>query len=339
MNLKSNIQESLIHYLSDFSKSNLCKLKLLIEQQLKILNNHIYFSEIYNLYIDIIDFAVASKKPNIKNLDIYVFLKDITETNDKKLILYYLYEISFKISNNLLDRKAIALQCSNYLDEPLFYKMKLHAKSNGNFLDAYVYLAGKELPTINNLNVNHKYCLYNQLAFIQLNSNAYESSYETTKLCLNLVETYPDSFSDIQLLETYKKLGIICYTLHKYEEVVQYLLKPIEAGSTIGANYALFFHSLEKLNTITTIKNILNMIDLNKIGNQNEKIVLVYYKMKYETNELTKNRMCDLEDYICLNLGPALKNIGEIHEQIFFDDLKFYISKTANYKKLFTFQK
>lgn len=84
---------------------------------------------------------------------------------------------------------------------------------------------------------------------------------------------------------------------------------------------------------------MINKIDINHFSNYDEKTILIYYKMKYTSKNLSKYQLSELEDYICINIKPLIPTLGSIQNHIFLSDLKWLISKTNNYKKLFIFQK
>lgn len=332
------IQSLLIDSLLNFSKSNLCKIKTLLVQH-QSYRHLIFFNEIFNFYCDFIDFKLEQKLPNSKNIEIYLYLKNFINEVDKKLILLLFYEIKWKINLSQSALDNIVLECHSFIDDPLFYSFKLDSICNNNLLNAYVYLEQNEFSEFDKKNPVDQYYLLNHLAYIQLNSSAFDNAYISINKCINIMKDNDDCFSKPTILACYKKLGIICFQLNKYNESVSCFQKVINNNLSIGINYSLFFHSLEKLHDFDTINEMINKIDINHFSNYDEKTILIYYKMKYTSKNLSKYHLSELEDYICINIKPLIPTLGSIQNHIFLSDLKWLISKTNNYKKLFIFQK
>ena len=52
----------------------------------------------------------------------------------------------------------------------------------------------------------------------------------------------------------------------------------------------------------------------------------------------SKQQIIELEEYICEEIKPLLKNLGSMHKSIFSDEIKKLVSITGDYKKIYLFE-
>ena len=330
-------ENSLINYIVDFSKKKLNKLKELIDIDLLEYANVVYISEKLNLMKDIINFKLYRISPDKEQIELYVYMKNNFEDTDKKLLLLFLYDIRFRLENFNIDYESLINDCSTYINDPLFYRVKLANVAQQNYLDAYPILKNELDTNLVNLNNYQKYSLYEYLAFVELNAKAFDKSYVTMQKCIDILEESQD-FSDYHKISCYKRMGIISFSLEKYEDVIKWYTIILEQNESIGLNYSLLFYALEKTNQEEKIKNILDNVNLSKTKTISEKKILLYYKKKYIYKKQTKQQIIELEEYVCEEIKPLVRNLGEMHRNIFLEELKKLVSITCNYKKIYLFE-
>lgn len=330
-------ESCLIDYLVNFSKKKLSKLESLIDTDLLKYSNMIYISEKLNLLKDIINFKLYRLSPDKDKIELYLYMKDHFEDPDRKLLLLFLYDIRFRLKTFNIDYETIINECNDHNDDPLFYRIKLANIAQMNYLDAYPRLKNEETNNIENLNNYQKYSLYEYLAFVELNANSYEKSYISMQKCIDILDESQD-FSDYHKISCYKQMGKISFLLEKYEDVIKWYSIILDQNESIGLNYSLLFYSLEKTNQEELIRNILDNVNLSKTKTISEKKILLYYKKKYMFKKQTKQQIIELEEYICEEIKPLLKNLGSMHKSIFSDEIKKLVSITGDYKKIYLFE-
>lgn len=155
--------------------------------------------------------------------------------------------------------------------------------------------------------------------------------------CIDILDESQD-FSDYHKISCYKQMGKISFLLEKYEDVIKWYSMILDDNESIGLNYSLLFYSLEKTNQEELIRNILDNLNLSKTKTISEKKILLYYKKKYMYKKQSKQQIIELEEYICEEIKPLLKNLGSMHKSIFSDEIKKLVSITGDYKKIYLFE-
>ena len=326
---QSLLYDNLVH----FSKKNLTNLESNIEQDLNKYENCIYVYELLLLYSNIINYILYKKLPCKNVSSLYLYLKEFVCLIDKKLILFFLFHMSNEFISKEFDRKDIITMCIDYFDDELFYEIKLSSIVDNNFLDAYAMLEEEEKR--DDLSQFQKFNIIKFKAFVLLNSGSFEKCYLSLIMCLEILEK-TSNYSDVELYNCYRRLGIVCYILQRYDESIQFYKKVIDANLSLGINYCLLFYSLELNSRNDEIINILSKMNFSNImGNINEKVVLDYYREKYLHGEINKERMRILERYICDRVKPIFSMIGSMQKNVFISDLKYYVKYTGDYKYLY----
>lgn len=305
--------------------------------KLKKYHHYIYINEILMLYYDILNFSLNLIIPNNEHIQLYVYLKDKFNGLNHKLLLMFLYELSNNAKSLFDFHSDLLSECNNYFDDPLFFSIKLDSISNKSQLIAY-----SDLLSLKNheeeFNIYQKYLLYNTLAFIELNTNAYNQAYDTMNICIQLLKN-KDYFEPAIIKRTFRQMSTITFALEKYQETIYYLLEAKKIISdTLGVQITFLFYSLEKTNQLDKLKELLENTNIAQLS-EKEKAFFLYYKMKYAQKNLTKKQMSDLEEYICYDLKPSIFMMGRMFKKIFLEDLLYYVSQTSNYKKIYLFEK
>lgn len=325
-------QELLYGNLLHFSKNNLKSISTRLEKDLVIYKNSIYISEVLSLYLNMVNYMLYKKVPEKQLIDVYIYLKKHVNELDKKIILLLLFYMSKEFVHTGIDRKETIDECAVYFDDLLFYDVKLSNIVDKNFLESFSILEeeGKK-----ELNEYQQLIVAKYKGYVYLNSGLFENCYDQLTKCLNIL-TNSTNLSDIEHLECFRRLGIVCFVLGKHDECINYYKKVLDANISLGINYCLYFNALEVRNRkeeiISVLSRINNIID-NK--NMNEKIVLDYYREKYLHGELTKERIQILEKYILYSIKPIFEIMGVLQKKIFISDMKDYVKRTGNYKFLY----
>lgn len=329
-------ETNLIECLTVFSKSKLCELETLINIDLEKYSNAIYISEKLHFMKDILNFKLYKVSPKKERMALYLYLMNFLENNDKKLLYFFLYEIRYRLKDFSIDSETITKKCMEYINDPLFYRMKLAHFSQQNNLDAYQALKNEELFHYDSLNSYQKYSLHEFMAFIEFNAQSYDRSYSSVKKCIEILKQSHE-FDDSHLNTCYKHMGKISFFSGKYDEVIQWFSLVLDKSESIELNYVLLFHALEKTNQKDEIIKTLDSIHLSNTKTITEKKFLLYYKLKYKNSNLSKLQITELEDFICDEIKPLLVNLGTLYRTIFLEELKEYVRITSNYKKLYLF--
>ena len=330
-----NYRELLYNSIVDFSKQTLFSLLKEIESDILKFKNTIYIEERLTLYRDVINYKLKRIIPSHESVEIYVLLKDNLAIEDEKIILLLLYDISYKIKNNLIDRDKIISESKKYYKDPLFFRMMLF--SNVDISIAYSLFEKYEADNFTQLNLYQKYTLYEYISFIDINYNCYEKGYHNLKKCIEIIKEGAD-FSDYTIKNCSRQMGIVCYLLNKYYESIEYFYSILKYKQfSIGLNYVLLFNCLEKTNQVNKILKIIEEINIATLKNKNEKLIMIYYWKKHLVKKHTKPQIAELEDFICEELVNIVVVGGELYERIFKEDLRQYVSITKDYKKFFSF--
>ena len=321
--------------LIDFSKTKIMKLEAQITHDLYNYENVLYISEIFLLYKSIIQDKLYSTKTEKKDIQTFLSLKDVLVDEDRKLIIYYLYNGSFKRGEFGINLEEIISESRKYINDPLFYQVKLDNINNQNNLTALNELVNNELANIESLTQYHKYRLYYALEFALTNSCAFEEAYEILTKAKAIAEM--SDFGDKTIKNCYLRLGFVSYCLEKYEYTEKWMMKAFKMNHSISKNFVILCSALEKMKKYDLIKEIISSTDTSKNKTTYNKKAYIYYKTKYEKTKLSKKDFIILEDLICYEIKPLLNIYGEVHKKIFVNDLIEYIKITGNHYKFFEF--
>lgn len=331
-----NLSDTIYSALIEHSLAQMQKLFASIGSDLKKYHNYIYVNEMLMLFYDILNFSLNSTVPSNEHIKLYVYLKDKFIGVINKLLLMFLYELSNSSIYLNSASDDLLVECSQYYDDPLFFSIKLHNIGNMNPLDSYPKLLSLK-NCEDELNIYQKYLLCNNLAFVELNTRAYDKAHETMKICIDLMqnEAY---FNSATIKNTYRQMATIAFALKKYQETIYYLQEARKyVSDSLGVQITFLFYSLERTNQVDLLKEILENINVAQLS-EKEKVFFLYYKMKYAQKNLTKKQMSDLEEYICNDLKPFINIMGRLVKNIFLEDLRFYVSNTKNYKRIYSFE-
>lgn len=324
-------------YLVVNDRTNLEKLEAAISYDLMKYENTIYAYEILSLYNDVIKERLYFSIPKDFNVSIYLYLKNYLQSKDQKFILLLLTKTSYKLTNFSISHMQAAKDCEKFFQDPIFYQVKLVTITYGNLLDAYNELMTNEFPKIDSLNEYQKYCLYDALAYIQMNIDAFEGCYSSYKKCLEIIEK--NNFGTILIRGINLQLGRVCYLLKNYDATIEYLVLGYNVSKALSKDYPILFSAFEKTNQHHKITEYLSKVDYSKIKTVYPKKALAYYKMKYTYDMNNIKNVVELENYICSTLKPYLEMYGSLHRNIFLEDLEKYVTITGNYKKYYLFNK
>lgn len=330
-------RDELYCHLTDYSYTNLKRLRNEIEKDLKLYHNVILIQEMLQFYYDILVFEIDRKVADDKNIRLYFYLKDIVKDKDNKLINYYFYQIIHYHDKVYEQKEEIFKFIENYSDEPLFFSMKLILLCENDLLNAYIELNKIPLEKEIQFTDYQRFCLYDTKAFVAQNIGKSEESYQNLNRCVELINDGLD-ISEKSIGNCYKRIGKVLCDLKRYEEGVDYFLKAMQFNCNMGVMYVLFFHALEKIGNIETLKAILEAKKNIKSNNILERKILNYYRNKYASSELSKTQIAFLEDYICEELTPSVVSTGGVIMSIFKNELLHWVSITTNYKKVFMFE-
>ena len=321
--------------LVDFSKRQLEILCEQIESDINKYQNVLYIYEILLFYKLLIQDRLIHYKVSKDNIDLILYLKNIVSEENKKLIVYYLSVGSFKHGNFGVDAKAIDEESKKYINDPLFYIVKLNNICVKNNLVAYREIMNTEMPNFHLLTPFQKHLLYSSLEFILVNSENCEEAYEALIDHLEIIKR--SDFGNITLKTCYLRLGIVTYASKRYEETIKWLLKAFEINHSLGKDLALLCSALEKNNKKEIILKVINDTDITQTKSAYGKELYSYYKLKHEKQDLSKNDLIRLEDFICNTLKPYANQMGSLHKNIFDEDLRTYVKTTRNFKKYFDY--
>ena len=336
-NKRLNYQTSLVENIVNLSKRNLKRLAALLENDLHEYSEVLYYGDIFSLYLDVINYYLYQKIPSVESIQLYLYLLEFIDDTNKKIALTFLYEISYRVSSDVIDRSKIRECCKPYQDDALFFKFKLEQIVSQNYLDAFEQISQLEEKMGNNLTDYQKCLLLEYKAFILMNADANEKSYNTMKQCLS-VAVNNQGFSDYIVNSYYGKLGIVCFVVEKYDEVVECFNELVVKGAPIGPNYSLLFYSMSKCGLEHKIVDVMQMVDKEYLRKPFVEKIFNYYSMKYTQKEFSKKDYILLENMICFDIKPYLDMHGSLQKTIFTDELKFCVEKTGNYKKYYNFQ-
>lgn len=342
--LTNNLSKKLAYYrtilltnLSSRSYPNLMKLLNEIDNELKVYKKVVYFGEMLQLYKNTIQIILDISHPTNEELYFYLFLKNLVNLEDKKIILLLLYDASYEQKNDFLNRAEIINESKIYFDDALFFRMKLNYLVRIDKKKAISIMEKYELKKMNSLSMFQQYVLYDSMALMYVNMEMYNLAYEKIMVCCSIVENYAD-FGDFVKESCYRKIGIISFLLGKYNDTSEYLLRIVGNGkNTIGINYAILFYSLEKQNHETKLIETIQNIDLKNIQNKHEKLIIKYYRLKYYTKNPTKEHLKTLEKMLYEELVQIIIFGGKMYEKVFREEILNLVTITSNYKSYYLF--
>ena len=322
----------LIKSLIEMSVSKMRQLSIELSK-LTISEHHIYFYELSCLYQDILNYYLYNKIPLKDDVDIFQEIKEHVDEDHRKLILFFLYQLS-NINTMNINRDEIIIQCKPYLDDPLFFtRMLIDIYDNNSKLNTY----GRywNIQCSQSLNHFQRVYLKHMMSFCLMNSGDQHDSYMSLKAELEKDENH--DFSDSYKTMLYIGFSISAYSLNEYDKVIEYLLKTMKINKiAINYNYLILFDSLEKTNRIDEIISITKNLDLSRFQNDLVKQIINYYKIKHQIYPNIPKKYSLLEKILYEDL-IQLVNFGSIYKNILQHELNYLISITRNYRKLHVF--
>ncbi|MBQ7890807.1 MAG: hypothetical protein IJ359_01475 [Erysipelotrichaceae bacterium] len=338
VNLINEYRNRVFECLLEFSEVSMLAFLKKIEKDILKYRSLIYIGEMLYLYKYVISVKLNLENPSQENLDVFYFLKDVVNVEDKMIILTLLYDVTFRKDVKAYTRSEIIDESKLYFDEPIFLKLKLKSIIDENLFEAQNVINDYISYKYNSLTNYQKYIIHDANAILFLSMSIYDKAYESIKECIKIAED-SCSLPYITLDGCYRKMGIISFLLGKYDEVILYLTKVlVNEHTTIGINYCLLFYALEKYNQTEIIMNHLNKIDTQKINSKYDSIIINYYRKKYSNEIMTKKNAKELELYICNEVVSVILAAGSMYEEIFRSDMQKYVSFTSNYKNYYIFE-
>ncbi len=333
--LLQQYHDQLISSLHVFSKSLMTELLYDIEQSLYLMNNVIYFEEMLNLFHDILDYHLNENLPSRSTIDLYLALKEMVNHEDKKLILYFLYQICNVVT--YLDRSQIQQECLPFYTDPLFIQNHLlHISQNFIPFDAYHRIKNFYIQIKNQISDYQKITIYSIMAMIQLNMNDVKSAYKTICKILALIKSNPD-YPDQLLLSLHMRATIVCYAMKQYEQAIQNALICYHASyKQLNYNHLLLFDALEKTNQISLLINLLKDSQTLSFHNEVVSKIFKYYQIKHlwPLTLIQKHRL--LTDLILNQLIPLCK-YSELYQNILTEEMLAHVALTRDYKSFYHF--
>lgn len=328
-------RELLADNIVDFSKTNLEKLEARLIIDTDKYQDVLYINEILLLYKNLVqDRLHLNENPPINEIDVILYLKDKVSQTYKKIIIYYFYVGLLTHENYGIDIQKVIEEGKLYKDDPLFYEIKLDILYEMDMLSAYNYLVTTELPKINMLTSYQKFWLYRFFSFVQVNSESFHEAYASMLKAYEIVKT--SDFGKFETWDCYLRLGFNAYCMNNHELAIEWLMKVFNERKYLGKDLVIICSSLQKLKKIDLISQIISNTNFAITKSSYAKKVYTYYKLKYLKEKNSKKDITKLENYIC-DLKPYFETYGQIHKNVFNEDLKEYVKITGNYKKYFLF--
>lgn len=329
----NQIRDRLYECIISNSKKDTKQLLALVTKLLNEYNDVIYYSERLTFYHDMLNYQLEGTLPNKKNVEMYLYLvKMEIDTVEKKLLLLFLFRLKF-IFEDIISISEILNQIEYFIDCKIMFEVKLYNITEEITIKNYLTL--NEIHECN-LSSYFTYLLNDNKAYLLLNTGGLNQAIDLLKENLSLIEK--NDFCDLTKINCFRKTGIILYSKKDYSEAIDCFNRVIDFSfDKLGTNFLLLFNALENENRLIEIPQFLNTIDINSIENKQVKAIIRYYSKKYENSFIDKKTMSELEDYICNDMIDLL-SYGQFYRTILLDDLKEYVSKTLNYKKLLVFE-
>lgn len=317
------------------SKNEISKLLATITKDKIKYENTLYVNEILSLYYDALSNRYYHYIPSKSNIELYAYLKSLNNFNieDKKIILLLLYKTYTYFCNDIKSLHDLIEESKMFFEDKLLFEIQLFSNQDEE-LNSFLAM---NTTNEDDLEPYQQFLLNDCKAYMCLNmrnpKNALTFLLKNEKLCKSA------NFCDSDILNLYRRLGIVSFSLEKYNDAVNYLKKVFQYSTNdLQANYLIFFCALEKTNQINELNNIILSINLKDISNDTIKYIIKYYSKKHKKTLLNKLEYSELEDYICEDLNVNSLKSG-IYTQILHEELKFLVSKTQNYKKLLLYEK
>ena len=335
----NHLRNSIVNGLCNYSYSALSSLLSEICNECNHYKNYFYIHDILELYYDIVNFTIYEKIPSAKKIDLYLFLRNKLNDTDNKLLISFLYNLSFYIPELIEYRHELLEECRKYYQDPLFLNVRLIDITSNNTLDAYYQINEIIYHEQHSFTTYQTFLLYDYLALVEMNGDAYERAYATMQICLEIINNGAD-FNPATIKKAYRQIGMITFCLQKYEESIEYFLKAkqLHQLSSLSIQTLLLYKALEITNQKDRLRSLLAESKLYPTENHVEKKINAYYYLKYD-QPFVKTQISLLEDYICSEMKPLANRMGKIFKDIFREELMEFIAITTNYKKLYLFEK
>lgn len=336
-NKLTRYRATLVKNLASRSYTDLVNLLNELENELIMYENVIYFGEFFQLYKNAIQTILDMAYPTNEELYFYLYLKNLVNLEDKKIILLLLYDASYVKKLDFLNRSEIINESTIYFDDELFFRMRLNHLVRTDKKKAIRIMEKYELERINGLGLFQQYVLHDSMALMYVNMEMYSLAYEKIMICCKIVEEYAD-FGDFIKESCYRKISIVSFLLGKYSDTAKYLLHIVsDSKNSIGINYAILFYSLEKLKQESKIIETIQSINLKNIQNKYEKMIVKYYKLKYSTTNPSKEHLKMLETMLYEELVQIIIVGGKMYEKVFREEILNLVTITSNYKSYYLF--
>lgn len=330
-------RERLTNQLIDFSCTKLSLMKNMLEYELSLYTDYVYVSERLQLYINVINASLGLMKYNKKDLDFYYFIKDSFDEKDRMLILYLLYCVD---ESNDIDiriyQEAISFQ-ENRLSFRFLSTMAFKIYEPSQLFKVVEEYKNKYI----NQFTKHEWYMYNNLyAYVYINTGELKLCRQFLQKNVELLELGLD-YSEKSKRNLLNRLAVLSYNQKNYKETVYYYSKCFINGKiNIGnANIAFYIDSLEKLNEIDKVLDIIRSYDINKLSIGHETKIIRYYRIKYLNDLDDKERLKKREDFICEELIDLINAHGTLLKNLMKEELMSCVEQTTNYKKVYLFEK
>lgn len=256
---------------------------------------------------------------------------------DKLFVMYLLFKNNMFTSFNKNNSNSILYSIEPYLNEKLFFELKLIFIPIKEGFNQGV----RELLEIDAsyLNIYHQYCLFDQITMCYYNIHDSKLCNLYLLKCTDILDTNPD-FGETKIHRGYSKAGMIFYSNKDYISCAStYLDIFYKNQNSVGINIAFLFRSLELTAQINILKRVLFDVRMDSIQSVNAKKIIIYYQMKYAKDKLYDKDRAKLEDYICDYISKFIKNVGCLIRELFDQELLRLVDSTGNHYKYISFNK
>lgn len=319
---ESLLADFIIH-MSIFSYENLSSF---IEYLEKSYPNIFFFSDLFDLYKNIMCYYYEKKLPANIDEDFYDFLFEYADESTKNLLVIYLYTNQFYVKkNNYLKNTVLKNQ-----DNPIFFNSHIALISQNEassisieHINSFFKKNEKQFVTSN------FYYYYSYLAFIYLNDSNLKVSSSYLEKCLNIINDKTNQLIPILKLKVWIQYGIVLFFMNDYIKSIDMYWKvaTINIDMLHSHNLIFLFYMLEKENDNRL--NELLQIDFKACLNSKEMLsIFAYYKLKHSQSVMTLSLMKDCSCFIVEKLSFLDK--GSRAREIIEEDLKIYTKKTKN---------
>ena len=319
--------ESLLaDFIIHMSISSYEKLSSFIEYLEKSYPNIFFFSDLFNLYKNIMCYYYEKKLPTNINEDFYDFLFEYADESTKNLLVIYSYESLLFPKRNTYFEEII----SNHQSEPLFFNSYIISLSQNEASS----ISMENINTFYKKNADHFitcnfYYYYNYLAFIYLNDFHLNTANIYIEKCLDIINNSLERLIPNLKLKMLSNYAVTLFFMNEFKKSCDIFIKLINENINIlfSHNLIFLFYMLEKENDNRL--NELLQIDFKACLNSKEMLsIFAYYKLKHSQSVMILSLMKDCSCFIVEKLSFLDK--GSRAREIIEEDLKIYTKKTKN---------